>query len=403
MKARHQSGLPLGYTLLDYIQSGGSQYIDTLRVPNNNDIIEQKFKKNGTNTATCSWYGSMPSSSEITPRIGVGSFYSQSVLKLFAGSNYTGLLADANAQVHTLRFQATGRQELTYTLDGVTSVIDASSASTPIDMYEPAIELTSYLFARHGTNGVQVYDNEGTRIYYHREYLANGTLVLDMVPVKRSDNVLGMYDLVSGQFFTNQGTGTFTAGNPVTDPVEIYTDGTVETIEDTIGNTATTEMLLKVGDYQDVQSIIDGVVTRNVGVKVLNGTENWSSYQGGICWTSANLFPGKVSGNAQSYCTHYAWTSSGTSGMTNNQFLLAGTARICIKDDRFQTNTDFAQFLADQYASGTPVIVLYPLATPTTESVTGQTLQVTDGDNVLEITQASLSNLELEAKYKKEA
>ena len=89
--------------------------------------------------------------------------------------------------------------------------------------------------------------------------------------------------------------------------------------------------------------------------------------------------------------------------MTNNQFLLAGTARICIKDDRFQTNTDFAQFLADQYASGTPVIVLYPLATPTTESVTGQTLQVTDGDNVLEITQASLSNLELEAKYKKEA
>lgn len=40
-------------------------------------------------------------------------------------------------------------------------------------------------------------------------------------------------------------------------------------------------------------------------------------------------------------------------------------------------------------------------ATPTTESVAGQTLQVQDGDNVLEITQASLSGLELEAKYSK--
>jgi hypothetical protein len=61
--------------------------------------------------------------------------------------------------------------------------------------------------------------------------------------------------------------------------------------------------------------------------------------------------------------------------------------------------TQFKSWLADQYAAGTPVIIVYPLATPTTESVAGQTLQVTDGDNVLEITQASLDNLELEAKY----
>ena len=65
----------------------------------------------------------------------------------------------------------------------------------------------------------------------------------------------------------------------------------------------------------------------------------------------------------------------------------------------YSSVTVFKQWLADQYAAGTPVIVIYPLATPTTESVTGQTLQVTDGDNVLEITQASMSGLELEAQY----
>ena len=64
-----------------------------------------------------------------------------------------------------------------------------------------------------------------------------------------------------------------------------------------------------------------------------------------------------------------------------------------------QEMASFKQWLANQYANGTPVIVIYPLATPTTESVTWQTLQVTDGDNVLEITQASLDGLELEAQY----
>lgn len=35
VKARHQSGLPLGYTLLDYIESTGTQWIDTGIVPDN--------------------------------------------------------------------------------------------------------------------------------------------------------------------------------------------------------------------------------------------------------------------------------------------------------------------------------------------------------------------------------
>ena len=66
-----------------------------------------------------------------------------------------------------------------------------------------------------------------------------------------------------------------------------------------------------------------------------------------------------------------------------------------------QNSTAFKAYLADQYAAGTPVIIIYPLATPTTESVTGQHLQVAQGDNTLEITQASLTGLELEAGYTK--
>ena len=184
-------------------------------------------------------------------------------------------------------------------------------------------------------------------------------------------------------------------------PTGIYTDGTVETIEDTIGNTATAEMLLKVGDYQDVQSIIDGVVTRNVGIKVLDGTEPWiaSGTYLGSCYT--NIIGQTPSG--QVICSHFQ-NASGLGNYSRGKCYKESTSfNLWYGDNRTTAVADLKQFLADQYAAGTPVIVIYPLATPTTESVAGQTLQVTGGDNTLEITQAGLTGLELEAEYEKEA
>ena len=51
------------------------------------------------------------------------------------------------------------------------------------------------------------------RIHYFKLYV-NNTLIFDMIPVRRnSDGVLGMYDIVTGQFFTNVGTDSFTTSN----------------------------------------------------------------------------------------------------------------------------------------------------------------------------------------------
>lgn len=170
------------------------------------------------------------------------------------------------------------------------------------------------------------------------------------------------------------------------------------------GGTATAETLLEVGDYQDEQEILSGAVTRNVGVLVLDGTENW------LLATATNLVQfytydtqGVITNNVSltSTIAPYGCTAanrtqydfgcySGNSG--NLCFQMKGSATLT-------TVSAWTQYLADQYAAGTPVIVIYPLATPTTESVAGQTLQVEDGDNTLEITQASLSGLELEAEY----
>lgn len=57
----------------------------------------------------------------------------------------------------------------------------------------------------------------GTRtIRYFKYWDKDGNLLRDMIPCyRKSDNVIGMFDLVSQTFFTNAGTGVFTVGEDV--------------------------------------------------------------------------------------------------------------------------------------------------------------------------------------------
>lgn len=53
------------------------------------------------------------------------------------------------------------------------------------------------------------------------------------------------------------------------------------------------------------------------------------------------------------------------------------------KDTSCANVTEFKAYLADQYAQGTPVIVVYPLAQETSESVGAQVLKTESGNNTL--------------------
>lgn len=53
------------------------------------------------------------------------------------------------------------------------------------------------------------------KIYEFKLY-DNDILVRNFIPCyRKSDNVAGMYDIVSGKFFTNDGTGSFAVGNNI--------------------------------------------------------------------------------------------------------------------------------------------------------------------------------------------
>lgn len=192
---------PAEYRQVEYLQSSGSQYIDLGRTPNNDDIIQQKFMSLNTTNSICSWYGSMPASNAVRPRLSMGVYSSG----FFIGVNNTSTLKSLDNEVHVVKWQQNTESTIYMDVDGT------ETTRTSTGGYDPAIVLTSYLFARHGNNGVQVYDNAGTRIYYHREYLADGTIAMSLVPCYRiADNKPGMYDLVSDTFLINQGSGEFT-------------------------------------------------------------------------------------------------------------------------------------------------------------------------------------------------
>ena len=156
----------------------------------------------------------------------------------------------------------------------------------------------------------------------------------------------------------------------------IYTDGTAEVITDALGNTASVVNLLGVGNYADTQEVISGAVVRKVVVKVFDGTENWSRTD----IRAALTLPGCKSASYSDSVgiTHYLSYPSTTSinSMPDNSCKIKeNSGTLLIKDATHNTSLeDWTTFLAQQYAAGTPVIVVYPLATETTESVAGQTL-----------------------------
>lgn len=224
---------------------------------------------------------------------------------------------------------------------------------------------------------------------------------------------------------TNGATTIQTPANAEYANVYIASNLTVENAPDMqleLGSTATTyeqyfnggsalaEMLLKVGTYQDQQEVLGGDVTRNVGIKVFDGTENisifTSSGRTSVFLIHASDTGGLGNGHPSTdiLSTHLG-ASNGTasSSMPNNSIFERGddALEFFVRQDDYDNNLNgFKQWLADQYNAGTPVIVVYPLAEPTTESVTGQPLTLQQGTNIVEITQASINNLTMEASFK---
>ena len=177
------------YTELEYIQSDGGQYIDTLIAPTNHYVeIKAQYTSNISNSVLLgigstnfhiTWYDNKW-------YFGTGSGESN------GGASY--LCTNLNTFVYGKDNQ--------FTING--NLIQSN--------INPNANANLHLLNRPQKTTTRA----SAKIYYCKIFnKSTGDLVRDFVPAKDKTNVVCLYDRVSGQYFYNQGTGSFTAGQEV--------------------------------------------------------------------------------------------------------------------------------------------------------------------------------------------
>lgn len=179
-------GLPSGYTQLEYIESSGTQFIDTgIKAKNNTKVIAECNITYGTNWVMI-----------------LGSYDTGAYFSWWA--NATNIYAYYGSQNKSGN-GATGKQTIIANgskwSDSANSFVFSDASFTA-----PS---TMYLFSVH--NGGSSYANASMKLYACQIY-DDGTLVRNFIPCRTPNREIGLWDDVNGVFYGNAGTGTFTAG-----------------------------------------------------------------------------------------------------------------------------------------------------------------------------------------------
>jgi hypothetical protein len=124
----------------------------------------------------------------------------------------------------------------------------------------------------------------------------------------------------------------------------------------------------EIKDYIEIDNINKTAkLYRNVGVRVYNGTENWIAYPGytNTFYDSYDVLS-DVPNRVSSKNSHFHYEISYT---TNSFWIESSGHLVRITNMNFTAVNDFKTWLASEHANGTPVTVIYPLATPTVTDI----------------------------------
>ena len=185
--------LPEGYKRLLYIESTGTQYINTGFNPNNNTRVLMDVQHNNytANGSYFFYFGCTDGTNTLA--IGDASSADNLIRHYYGGTNYGNTW---NVPIGSRRIVDCNKQ---------TAIVDGTAKS--YSTYTFSFNIPMFLFG---------YNNRGAFAYsasmklFSCKIWDNGDLVRNYVPAKNPDGVVGLYDTVNGAF--NAGVGTFVAG-----------------------------------------------------------------------------------------------------------------------------------------------------------------------------------------------
>lgn len=189
--------LPEGYTQLEYIESTGTQYIDTGYIPNQDSRITIKAvpmssAETGDGSGFIPYGAGISNSSkafECYSSLGQYEFNYDGQYS-FVGSASVGSVLEIDHNKNIVSLCSNGeKQNINFTY---------ATFSCPYTLTLFALHRASILRGLLRLYSCQIYDN--------------GTITRYFVPCKNPYGEVGLYDLVSNVFFGNAGTGSFIAG-----------------------------------------------------------------------------------------------------------------------------------------------------------------------------------------------
>ena len=205
--------LPSGFKKLEYIQSSGTQYIDTGFKPNQDTrvVCEVGGYSIADNSAT-NLFGARTSTSSsdqfsfnIAGSTNYRSDYYNSRVGYSTELSFSGKIhIDKNKNVCSIESDGT-----TYTVTNTQGTFQ-----TPFNLF---------IFGENRNGSVHTIPN--VKLYYFKLY-DNGVLIRDFIPCKNASGVVGLWDDANSKFYTNAGTGVFTAGPEVKGTNKTLIDGT---------------------------------------------------------------------------------------------------------------------------------------------------------------------------------
>ncbi len=190
---------PAQYIQLEYIESTGTQYIDTGVLAESGKSWEIEFS-----------FSSLVNNGFIGARVSNFRFW------FILYSSYFDLGLGDDRYISSVPIVAGNRYKNTLVTDNngwVSYINDIEVAKGNDVATKETIKGSIYLFKINNVSGSGYSGN--SRIYYTKIWDGDA-LIYDFIPVLRlNGGKPGMYDKVSGRFFTNQGTGEFIAGPEV--------------------------------------------------------------------------------------------------------------------------------------------------------------------------------------------
>ena len=256
--------LPDGYTELEYIQSSGDQYIDTGFIPNQDSRIVYDMERVEASAAE-HFFGVRTGTSTVQ----AFNFY------IYNGGWRSGY----NATTGSADGPGVGR----YLVDKNKNVTTITPGNITMDA--PYANFTAsgsaLLFAMRNTGVSPAY---GSHRLYSCQIYDDGALVRDFRPYRNDDGDVGLYDMVTRQFFSNLGEGAFSAGpeisptEPTLDPYTWYEEDTPTSsqMQQYLANgAALRDALTMADDLPDLPPDMDGLTQAEANdIEALLGTIN---------------------------------------------------------------------------------------------------------------------------------